>query len=182
MHFRPTSISGVAEIAIEWHRDDRGGFGRTFCSREFAERGLNSSLHQCSLSMNRRCGTVRGLHLQRRPHAEAKLVQCVAGRIFDVAVDLRPGSPTYGRYHAVELSRDNGRLLYIPEGCAHGFQTLEDDTAVLYYISQPYAPSAAAGIRWDDPSVGVPWPLADIAILSERDRALPRLVEWDGAN
>jgi dTDP-4-dehydrorhamnose 3,5-epimerase len=177
MRFRTTSIAGVVEVEAEWHRDERGAFGRLFCEREFADFGLNPRLAQCSLSTNPVRGTVRGFHLQRPPHAEAKLVQCVAGRIYDVALDLRPGSPTHGRFHAVELSRDAGLMLYIPEGCAHAFQTLEDDSAILYYISQSYAPQAAAGIRWDDPAIGVPWPLAEVAVVSVRDRSLPLLAD-----
>jgi dTDP-4-dehydrorhamnose 3,5-epimerase len=177
MRFRATPIAGVVEVMTEWHRDERGAFGRIFCDREFADFGLNPDLAQCSLSVNVRRGTLRGLHLQRPPGAEAKLVQCVGGRIYDVALDLRPGSPTYGRYHDVELSRDAGLMLYIPEGCAHGFQTLEDDSAVLYYISAHFEPAAAAGVRWDDPVIGITWPVR-APIISDRDRALPLLADY----
>jgi dTDP-4-dehydrorhamnose 3,5-epimerase len=178
MLFRPTVIPGVMEVSPEWHQDERGAFGRIFCQREFAEKGLNPDLAQCSLSTNLRRGTVRGLHLQTGPHQEAKLVHCIAGRIYDVALDLRPGSATYGRYHALELSPEQQRMLYIPEGCAHGFQTLEHNTAVLYYISVPYEPASGRGVRWSDPAIGVPWPLLEEAVVSERDRALPLLADY----
>jgi dTDP-4-dehydrorhamnose 3,5-epimerase len=174
VQFKTTAIEGVVEAAIDWHRDERGGFGRVFCAEEFAEHGLTASLAQCSVSSNLRRSTVRGFHLQAAPRSEAKLVQCVAGRLFDVALDLRPGSATYGKYHALELSAEAGRMLFIPEGCAHAFQTLEDATTVLYYISASYHPDSARGVAWNDPAIGVRWPVKD-AILSDRDRNLPRL-------
>jgi dTDP-4-dehydrorhamnose 3,5-epimerase len=152
MHFASTPIAGVIEVRIDWHQDVRGAFGRSFCSRVFGEHGLCRDLAQCSLSTNGRAGTVRGFHFQVAPHREAKLVQCV------------------------ELSADNGVMLYIPEGCAHGFQTLGADTTVFYYISTAYEPTASRGVRWDDPAIGVRWPLAD-AVLSERDRMLPLLAD-----
>jgi dTDP-4-dehydrorhamnose 3,5-epimerase len=176
MQFTPTIIDGVLEVSIEWHRDERGGFGRIFCAEEFARRGLFSTPAQCSFSSNIRRGTVRGFHLQAKPHAEAKLVQCVAGRLFDVALDLRSGSPTYGKHQAVELSPESGRMLFIPEGCAHAFQTLEDATSIVYYISVPYQPESGRGVLWNDPDIGVAWPLVD-AFVGERDRRLPRLTE-----
>lgn len=177
MQFTKTAIAGVVEVTIDWLRDQRGGFGRVFCAEEFAGHGLSSHLAQCSVSANLRRGTVRGFHLQTEPHAEAKLVQCVAGRLLDVALDLRAGSATYGRYHATELSPESGRMLFIPEGCGHAFQTLEDATSVVYYITSPYHPESACGIAWDDPAIGVAWPVKD-AILSDRDRALPRLKDF----
>jgi len=177
MLFSPTPIDGVVEIAIDWHRDDRGGFGRVFCADEFAQHGLAANLAQCSISSNPRRGTVRGFHLQAAPHAEAKLVHCVAGRLLDVALDLRPGSVTYGRFHATELSVKTGQMLFIPQGCAHAFQTLEDATSLVYYISAPYDPDSARGVAWDDPAIGVAWPIKH-AILSERDRGLPRLKDF----
>ena len=177
MQFRYTEIDGVVEVTIDWHRDPRGAFGRVFCADEFGSRGLPTSLAQCSTSVNLRRGTVRGFHLQIPPHAEAKLVQCVAGRLFDVALDLRPGSRTYGMHHAVELSPDTGQMLFIPEGCAHALQTLEDATSLVYYISVPYCAEAARGVAWDDPAIGVDWPLRD-PILSDRDRALPVLKDF----
>jgi dTDP-4-dehydrorhamnose 3,5-epimerase len=177
MRFTKTAIDGVVEVTIDWRRDERGGFGRVFCTEEFAEHGLTSHLAQCSVSSNLRRGTVRGFHLQAKPDAEAKLVQCVAGRLFDVALDLRPGSATYGKHHATELSPESGRMLFIPEGCGHAFQTLEDATSLIYYISSPYRPESARGVAWDDPAIGVTWPVED-AILSERDRTLPRLKDF----
>ena len=177
MRFSKTSIEGVAEVTIDWHRDERGGFGRVFCAEEFAGNGLISSLAQCSISSNLRRGTVRGFHLQAEPHSEAKLVHCVAGRMFDVALDLRPGSRTYGKHHAIELSSESGLMLFIPEGCGHAFQTLEDATSIIYYISAPYHPESARGVAWNDPAIGIDWPIKD-AILSERDRTLPQLEDF----
>ena len=178
MQFHPTPISGVVEISIDWQRDSRGTFGRTFCRQEFAAHGLNRELAQCSVSRNSSARTVRGFHLQAKPHQEAKLVQCIAGRLFDVALDLRTSSPTYGHHHAVDLSGANGKMLYIPEGCAHGFQTLENDTAIIYYISTFYQPASFSGVRWSDPTLDVKWPFADGAIVSERDQALPLLADY----
>ena len=178
MQFTPTIIDGVLEVSIEWHRDERGGFGRIFCAEEFARRGLFSTPAQCSFSSNVRRGTIRGFHLQTQPYAEAKLVQCVAGRLFDVALDLRPNSPTYGKHHAVELSPESGRMLFIPEGCAHAFQTLEDATSIVYYISVPFQPDSGRGVFWNDPAIGVKWPLKE-AVIGERDREWPRLTEFE---
>ena len=179
MRFTRTAIAGVLEVEIDWHEDERGRFGRTFCADTFASQGLTSNLSQCSLSSNLRRGTVRGFHLQDTPHEEAKLVHCVSGRLFDVALDLRTGSATYGRYHAAELSAAEGRMLFIPEGCAHGFQTLEDATSVVYYISVPYRPESVLGVAWNDPAIGVVWPVAE-AIVSERDGSLPALAAFPG--
>ena len=178
MQFRQTSLAGVVEIAIDWQRDARGSFARTFCRDEFGKHGLETELAQCNVSYNPRVGTVRGLHLQAKPHQEAKLVQCVAGRLFDVVLDLRGGSPTYGRHHAIELSATEGHMLYIPRGCAHGFQTLENDTAIVYYISTPYAPLAARGVRWNDPALRISWPLGEGVIVSEKDQAWPLLANY----
>jgi len=178
MHFQPTPIGGAFEISIDWQRDPRGAFGRTFCRQEFATYGLNRDLFQCSVSQNSAARTVRGFHLQATPHEEAKLVHCIDGRIFDVALDLRAGSPTYGRHHAVELSAANGKMLYIPEGCAHGFQTLENDTAIMYCISTFYEPASSRGVRWNDPALKVAWPFVDGVILNERDQALPLLADY----
>jgi len=149
--------------------DERGFFARSFCQREFEAQGLNPRLAQCNVSFNHRRGTLRGLHFQAKPHEEAKLVRCTRGAIWDVAVDLREGSPTRLRWHAVELNAENRLGLYVPEGFAHGFQTLADDTEVLYQMSEFYHPELARGVRWDDPNLGIRWPLPD-PILSERDR------------
>ncbi|MBV9634628.1 MAG: dTDP-4-dehydrorhamnose 3,5-epimerase [Methylobacteriaceae bacterium] len=181
MHFTPTPLADVFEISTQWHEDERGAFGRTFCAREFAAHGLATGFVQCSFSRNRRRATLRGLHLQADPQHEAKLIYCTTGRIFDVAVDLRPGSSTFGRFHAVELVGGEGRMLYIPEGCAHGFQTLQDNSDVIYHISAFYEPGATRGVRWDDPALGIAWPLPDAAIISARDRALPSLADYDAA-
>lgn len=178
MRFQPTPISGVFEISIDWQRDTRGAFGRTFCRQEFAEKGLNPELAQCSVSQNSAARTVRGFHLQAKPHEEAKLVQCIGGRLFDVALDLRAGSPTYGRHHAVELTAANGKMLYIPEGCAHGFQTLESHTVILYYISTPYEAASSRGVRWNDPALNVAWPFVEGVVLNERDGNLPLLANY----
>lgn len=180
MRFDQTAIDGVLEVSIEWHRDERGGFGRTFDVSDFTGYGLGH-LIQCSVSTNVRRGTVRGFHLQGKPHQEAKLVQCVSGRMLDVALDLRPSSKTYGRFHAAELSPDSGRMLLIPEGCAHAFQTLEDGTGLVYYISAPYAPDSGRGVLWNDPAIGVVWPIKD-AIVGERDRTLPRLKDYSASH
>ncbi len=174
MRFVETELAGVVVVELEEHVDERGSFARTWCRDEMAAAGLTSKLAQCSLSRNRRAGTLRGLHLQHAPHEEAKLVRCTRGAIFDVAVDLRPGSPTQGRWVGVELDPDNGKALYVPEGCAHGFQTLVDETDVAYMISTPYAPDSAAGVRWDDPLLAIAWPdVAGERTISERDRSLP---------
>ena len=150
--------------------DERGFFARTWCAEEFRLRGLNSSLAQCSLSSNARRGTLRGMHYQKKPYAEAKLVGCCAGAIYDVLLDLRQESPTYLQWFAAELTTGNHKMLYVPEGFAHGFQTLVDTSEVFYQISQPYRAESARGVRWNDPRFGIEWPLRD-PILSPRDRA-----------
>jgi dTDP-4-dehydrorhamnose 3,5-epimerase len=152
--------------------DERGFFARTFCRREFEARGLNPRLAQCSVSFNRRKGTLRGMHFQRAPHREAKLVRCTAGAIYDAIIDLRPASPTFLRHAGVELTAENRRALYVPEGFAHGFQTLADGTEVFYQMSEPYAPQAAAGVRWDDAAFGVRWPLR-VSVIAKRDEEYP---------
>jgi dTDP-4-dehydrorhamnose 3,5-epimerase len=160
-------------VEPERHADVRGFFARTFDAEEFARRGLRSTFPQCSVSYNVRAGTLRGMHFQAAPHAEAKLVRCTAGGIYDVAVDLRPDSPTRGRWAGVELTAENRRALYVPEGFAHGFQTLVDAAEVLYQISAPFVPEAARGVRWDDPAFGIEWPEAAERVINERDRTYP---------
>jgi dTDP-4-dehydrorhamnose 3,5-epimerase len=172
MIFTPTPIPGTFVVEPELLEDERGFFARCFCAEEFAARGLNPRVVQCSTSFTARRGALRGLHYQRTPHAEAKLVRCTAGALYDVAVDLRPESPTFQRHFAVELSARNRRMLYVPEGVAHGFQTLADETEALYQMSAPFAPDAAAGVRWDDRAFGIAWPLA-VTVISERDRSYP---------
>ena len=159
MIFNKTKLKGAYIIQLEPSEDERGSFARMFCREEFETHGLNSAVVQCNISKNRRKGTLRGMHYQVAPHAEAKLVACLAGSIYDVIIDLRPGSITCCSWIAVELSaRDPRSLLYIPEGFAHGFQTLEDDTEVFYQMSHAYVPEAARGVRWDDPAFAIQWP------------------------
>ena len=172
MWFSPTHVPGVFVVEPEPHVDDRGFFARLWCPEEFAARGLNAKLAQVSLSYNRVRGTIRGLHYQAVPHAEAKLVRVTRGAIWDVAVDLRPDSPVHRKWTAAELSAENRRMLYIPEGCAHGFQTLTDDAEITYLISTPYVPDSARGARWDDPAFGIRWPLPP-TVIGERDRSYP---------
>lgn len=174
MTFRETALAGVWLIEPEPLVDERGFFARTWCRREWEARGLNPTLAQCSTSWTRTRGTVRGLHYQVKPHEEAKLVRCTRGAIHDVALDLRPGSPTRRRWIAVELTADNRRMVYLPEGVAHGFQTLVDDTEVFYQISEFHHPESARGVRWDDPACGIAWPVTPV-IVSPRDAALPGL-------
>ena len=178
MIFTPTPVAGAFVIDVERIADERGFFARTFCAREFAAHGLNPRVVQCSVSFNRTKGTLRGLHFQRPPHAEAKLVRCTRGALFDVIVDLRPDSPTFRQHFGIELSARNGKMPYVPEGCAHGFQTLEDDTEVLYQMSEFFAPEAGGGVRWNDAAFGIQWPLA-VAVISERDRTFADFVERD---
>ena len=170
--FIPTSIQGVLLIELEKREDERGFFARTYCEQEFAARGLKTRFVQCSVSFNRRSGTLRGMHYQAAPFEETKLVRCTRGAIFDVIVDLRRDSSTFKGHLAVTLSVENGKALYIPEGIAHGFQTLEDDTEVSYQISRFYSPEHARGVRWDDPAFDIPWPPAQ-RIIIERDRQYP---------
>jgi dTDP-4-dehydrorhamnose 3,5-epimerase len=169
MIFRPTKIGGAYAIEPEHHADERGSFARTWCRREFDAHGIGSSLVQVSLSTNRRRGTLRGMHYSVPPHAEAKVVRCVKGAIYDVLLDLRLRSPTYLAWFAESLTRENGIALFIPEGVAHGFQTLEDESDVLYQMSEFYDPDCARGVRWNDPAFGIGWPLEE-PTLSERDR------------
>jgi dTDP-4-dehydrorhamnose 3,5-epimerase len=175
MIFSPTALPGAYVVELEPHRDARGFFARTWCRREFAEHGLDAHLAQCSMSYNARRGTLRGMHWQTPPNEEAKLVRCTAGAIHDVILDLRPESPTYLKHVAVELSREDHRALYVPRGCAHGFQTLTDDSEVFYQISEFFAPEHARGIRWNDPAFGIEWPIPDPIIL-DRDNSYPDFV------
>jgi dTDP-4-dehydrorhamnose 3,5-epimerase len=175
MRFVPTELPGVVVIEPDRRADDRGFFARTWCEREFAARGLAAAWVQCNVSFNRKAGTLRGLHYQADPHPEAKLVRCTMGAAFDVVADLRPDSPTYRRWAAVELTADNRRMVYVPAGCAHGFQTLCDDTELFYQMSETYYPELARGVRWDDPALGVEWPACADRVISDRDRNLPGL-------
>jgi dTDP-4-dehydrorhamnose 3,5-epimerase len=159
-------------LELEKHKDDRGFFARTFCVREFDAHGLKPHLVQCSTAFNLRRGTLRGFHWQASPNAEAKLVRVTRGAIHDVIVDLRSESATHLQYFTIELTADNGRMLYIPEGLAHGFQTLADDTEVSYQMSEFFAPESGRGARWNDPAFGVAWPLPN-PIMNQRDQNWP---------
>jgi len=177
MRFRSLSIAGAAVVAIEPFVDPRGFFARTFCRDEFEAHGLPGLMVQANVSYNARRGTVRGLHFQWPPSQEGKLVRCLRGKLFDVLVDLRPESATYLEHEAVTLDEEGREAVFVPHGVAHGFQTLEDRTEVLYQMSDFYAPDLATGVRWNDPSFGIRWPLADVT-LSDRDQAYP---EFDRA-
>lgn len=174
MRFLRTPLAGVWVIEPERIEDERGWFARTFDAEEFRARGMNPAVVQCNASQNASRGTLRGMHYQAEPHGESKLVRCVRGAIFDVAVDIREGSETRCQWHGVELSAENGRALYIPAGLAHGFQTLLEDSEVLYAMGDPYVPEAARGVRFDDPAFAIRWPPSEgELIVSARDRAYP---------
>lgn len=172
MRYTSTKLNGVWIIDLERFEDERGFFARTYCEDEFAEHGLITSWPQCSLSHNKLSGTLRGMHYQAPPHEETKLVRCVRGAIFDVVLDIRPNSETFGQWIGVDLTAGNQRALYIPDGFAHGFQTLEDESDVYYQISARYVPQAARGIRWNDPQLGIAWPKQN-PIVSARDCEYP---------
>lgn len=175
MIFTPTEIPGVVVVDVDKQEDSRGFFGRSFCVEEFGAQGLSLPVVQCDVSFNRKKGTLRGLHYQLPPKAEVKLVRCTRGRLFDVAVDLRRESPTYCRWVGIELDADSHRAVFIPEGCAHGFQTLVDDCEVFYQMGAAYDPALARGVRCDDPAFAIRWPLAPTSI-SERDSSFPDFV------
>lgn len=174
MIFQDTGLAGAVAIEIERVADARGFFARTFCAREFAERGLTARFVQSSVSFNTRAGTLRGMHFQMPPHREVKLVRCTAGAVWDAIVDLRSGSPTRLRWFGTELSAENRRALYIPEGFAHGFITLEPNSEVFYEMSEFYAPESARGLRWNDPALGIAWPKPP-QVIAERDASYPDL-------
>jgi dTDP-4-dehydrorhamnose 3,5-epimerase len=169
MVFGETGLPPAFIVDVQPHDDERGFFARSWCQREFEARGMMSRFVQCSISGNRAKGTLRGMHYQIAPHAEAKLVRCTAGAIYDAIIDLRPDSPTFKQHFGVVLSARNHRALYVPEGFAHGFLTLEENSEVLYQISEFYEPAAARGVRWNDPAFGISWP-AEVTVISERDR------------
>ena len=174
--FSPTPLAGAYVIELKRIEDERGFFARSFCQKEFAEHGLDPHLAQCNVSFNSRRGTLRGLHYQAAPHGEAKLVRCTQGAIWDVMVDLRHDSGTFKRWYGAELSAANRSALYIPDGFAHGFQTLTDNAEVLYLMSEFYHPESARGLPWNDPAFGIEWPLPNPS-MSERDRSFPRFAE-----
>jgi dTDP-4-dehydrorhamnose 3,5-epimerase len=173
MIFTPTRLADAYLIDVERHEDERGFLARTFCEREFAEHGLEMPIIQSSTIYSPTRGTLRGLHFQEAPHREAKLVRCTRGSIFVVIVDLRPESTSWRGWLGTELTDRNQRLVYVPKGFAQGYQTLEDDTEVLYHMSHHYVPEAAAGVRWDDPAFGIAWPAAEQRLISDRDQQWP---------
>lgn len=172
MRFEPTDLPGAWIITPEPVRDERGFFARVFCARELGEKELETNFVQHSISASVTKGTLRGMHYQREPHGEVKIVTCLKGAILDVIIDLRAGSPTFRKWQGFELTQENRDRLYIPKGFAHGFQTLTDDVEMLYLISAFYEPAAASGVRYDDPAFGITWPLP-VAVMSDKDRAWP---------
>ena len=176
MKFSPTSLPGVWLIELELREDPRGFLARTYCDQEFGAQGLNTRWPQCNLTLTRDRGMIRGMHFQAEPRPEIKLIRCAAGTIYDVLVDVRRDSPTFGRWEGFELSGANRRQLYVPGGLAHGFQCLTDNCEVFYMMSESYVPELARGLRWNDPAVGIRWPIADPR-LSDRDRGLPLLAD-----
>jgi dTDP-4-dehydrorhamnose 3,5-epimerase len=175
MKFTETRLKGAYIIEIEPLEDERGFFARSFCQKEFEEHGLNPRIAQCNISYNKKKGTLRGMHYQITPYQEAKLVCCTKGAIYDVIIDLRKDSPTLKQWIAVELTAENHRMLYIPEGFAHGFQTLKDNTEVFYQVSAFYHPESDKGVRWNDPAFRIVWP-DDIRVISDRDRKCPDFI------
>lgn len=172
MIFQPTSLPGVVVIEPERNTDERGFFARTYCEEEFGANGLVPRLVQCSISFNPEMGTLRGMHYQAAPSSETRLVRCTMGAIYDVVIDLRPDSPTHAGWFAAELTAENRQMLFVPEGCAHGFLTLVNRTEIFYQMSDFYQPTAAGGVRWDDPAFGVEWP-ATPRVISDRDASYP---------
>lgn len=172
MLFQETRLAGVFEIHLEPKADERGFFARTWCQNEFSDHGLNSRLVQCSVSLNKQRGTLRGVHYQAAPFSETKVVRCTSGAIYDVVLDLREQSPTFKQWFGTILNAENRHSLYVPEGCAHGFLTLTDDSEVLYQMSEFYHPEAARGVRWNDPAFRIAWP-GKVEVISGRDRTYP---------
>jgi dTDP-4-dehydrorhamnose 3,5-epimerase len=174
VRFDPTAVDGAWVIELDLIEDERGWFSRTYDEAEFSARGLEAVGVQCNLSYNATPDTLRGMHLQSEPHGEPKLVRCVRGAVYDVAVDLRAGSPSHLQWHGVELSADNRHAFYIPRGCAHGFQTLTSDCEVQYMMGAVYEASAAGGVRWDDPAFGIEWPAPrGERVIADKDLAYP---------
>jgi len=172
MRFIETKLEGLWIVEPERREDERGFFARTYCRKEFGERGLCEEFPQCSTSFNRVKGTLHGMHFQKKPHGEIKLVRCTMGAIYDVTIDLRPGSPTLGQWVSRELTAENRVMMYVPKGFAHGFVTLEDHSEVFYQMSEFYHPESASGVCWNDPAFGIAWPFDDV-VLSEKDRTWP---------
>lgn len=172
MIFQETKLTGVFEIQIEAKADERGFFARTWCQQEFESHGLNSQLAQCSVSFNTRKGTLRGMHYQAAPFPETKVVRCTRGSLYDVVLDLREQSPTFKQWIGVTLDAEKRNMVYVPEGCAHGFITLEAETEIFYQISEFFKPELSRGVRWDDSAFQIAWP-APVQLISERDRTYP---------
>lgn len=170
MLFIETKLKGAFIVDLIRMEDKRGFFGRSWCNQEFSEHGLNSRLVQCNISFNNKRGTIRGIHYQASPYQEAKLVRCTMGAIYDVIIDLRPNSPTFKNWFAMELTAENRRALYVPEGFGHGFQTLQDNTEVFYQMTEYFHPEAAQGIHWNDPTFSIAWPL-EILVISDKDNS-----------
>jgi dTDP-4-dehydrorhamnose 3,5-epimerase len=175
MIFTETPIKGAYIIEPEFLTDERGFFARSFCKEAFQGHGLDTDIIQCNISYNKKKGTIRGMHYQAAPHEEVKIVSCTQGSIYDVMVDLRRESPTYQHWYAKELTDDEYQMIYIPKGCAHGFQTLEDDCRVYYQMEESYYPDCVRGIRWNDPKIGINWPLS-VTIISKKDQSYPDFV------
>ena len=173
MKFTELTVAGAYKVELEPNTDDRGIFARAWCATELKDHGLEGHIEQMNISTNVRRGTIRGLHVQAPPHGEAKFFRCIAGRSFHVIVDVRPDSPTYGRWAGVELAADRFDALYVPPFCAKGYQAQEDGTAVMYGVSSPYTPGAESGLRWDDPAFGIEWPITDGVIVSDKDKSWP---------
>jgi dTDP-4-dehydrorhamnose 3,5-epimerase len=171
--FTETALQGAYIVDIEPIVDERGFFARSWCREEFGAQGLHRTFVQSNISFNKTKGTLRGMHYQVKPNEEAKLVRCTRGAIYDVIIDLRSQSRTFKRWVAVELTAANHRMLYVPEGLVHGFQTLDDDTEVYYLMSEFYHPECGRGVRWDDPAFGIAWPQSDSRIISDKDKAYP---------
>lgn len=180
MKFQETKIPGAFEIHLEPYSDERGLFARSWCQKEFEDHRLNPKVVQCNVSFNLRKGTLRGIHYQAAPYPEAKLVRCTRGAIYDVVVDLRPESPTFRDWVGVNLTAANRQMLYVPEGCGHGFLTLEDNTEVFYQMSEFYHPELARGVRWNDPALGIVWP-GSVEVISERDGSYANVEELQWA-
>ena len=172
MRFHHTKLAGVFEISLDAIPDERGFFARSWCKEEFRNHGLNPNLAQCNVSFNTRKGTLRGMHYQAPPFPEAKLVRCTKGAIYDVVIDLRPDSPAFTEWIAVQLSAADRNMVYVPEGCGHGFLTLEDGAEVFYQMSEFFHPESARGVRWNDPQFQIEWP-GEVKVMSERDRSYP---------
>jgi len=171
--FTEAHLSGAYVIDLDPIEDSRGFFARAWDAKEFADHGLETRIAQANTSFNKRRGTLRGMHMQRPPHEEVKMIRCTGGALYDVIIDLRPGSDTYKQWVGVELTAENRRLFYVPRGFAHGFQTLEDETEAFYLVTEFYTPGAEAGVRWNDPAFGIEWPLGEPAEISDKDASWP---------